>query len=208
MIINKDNTFSIKSILQDFNKYDEYLLKSGVIDEDFIKKLFKLLVKNEFLETEKGLYRFAIRRTIELDTREDVTNATMFQVQSLPAKEHDIDNNGKCFHYHILITAHEDELAVKNNSNADDLNFAKFPNSIIKEKLDIGRHPENDIQTNDFLVSRFHVRFLYVSSRWYLHDMNTANGTLINGSQIKNQCLLQEGDVIQIGKTKILFKIK
>ena len=80
-----------------------------------------------------------------------------------------------------------------------------------KDKVSLGRKPENDIQIDDAAISSQHVLFLREPSEYlddhfdyYIEDMNSTNGTLVNEVGVDRQ-LLKHGDVIQVGKHKFLF---
>ena len=80
-----------------------------------------------------------------------------------------------------------------------------------KAKVSLGRKPENDIQIDDAAISSQHVLFLREPSEYlddhfdyYIEDMNSTNGTLVNEVGVDRQ-LLKHGDVIQVGKHKFLF---
>jgi len=72
------------------------------------------------------------------------------------------------------------------------------------ETLHIGRAQDNDIVLDDTMVSRYHAHLTYEEGEFYLIDLNTPNGTVINKKKILNQ-RLKPNDVIQIGKTVFRF---
>lgn len=80
-----------------------------------------------------------------------------------------------------------------------------------KDKISLGRKPQNDIQIDDAAISSKHAMFVRESSEYlddhfdyFIEDMKSTNGTLVNGIGIERQ-LLKHGDVIQVGKHKFLF---
>ena len=68
----------------------------------------------------------------------------------------------------------------------------------------IGKKEENDIVLLDNTVSRHHVEIEMTSDSYLLKDMNSTNGTFINGLKVK-EAYLSPGDVIKIGNTEIEF---
>ncbi len=66
----------------------------------------------------------------------------------------------------------------------------------------IGRGRDADITLKDVKVSRQHVRIEVVDNRAIVTDLNSQNGTRINGRPIREQELIS-GDVIEIGSTRI-----
>ena len=69
----------------------------------------------------------------------------------------------------------------------------------------IGRSPENDIQIEDNYVSRNHLELYKKGDKYFVKDLNSANGTLVNGKNIGSmkERRVKEGDTIVIGMTLI-----
>jgi pSer/pThr/pTyr-binding forkhead associated (FHA) protein len=70
--------------------------------------------------------------------------------------------------------------------------------------VSIGREEENVIQLNDDRVSRFHAKLQDHSGRVILTDLDSTNGTRVNGHPIQMR-VMQNGDVISIGRCVLLF---
>jgi pSer/pThr/pTyr-binding forkhead associated (FHA) protein len=62
----------------------------------------------------------------------------------------------------------------------------------------LGRHSEADVQIVEADVSRFHCRFLCLDEQWEIEDLNSLNGTYVNGEPVQRQ-LLRQGDVVRVG---------
>jgi len=75
---------------------------------------------------------------------------------------------------------------------------------IQKERTTLGRRPYNDIVIDNLAVSGEHAVLLSVGEDVFIEDLNSTNGTYINGKAIKKQ-LLSNGDVIEIGKYRIKY---
>lgn len=75
---------------------------------------------------------------------------------------------------------------------------------LTKERTTIGRKPHNDIQIDNLAISGDHAAIVTILKDSFLEDLNSTNGTYVNGKAIKKQ-LLQGGDSIEIGKYKIKF---
>ncbi len=75
---------------------------------------------------------------------------------------------------------------------------------ITKDRTTLGRRPYNDIVIDNLAVSGEHAMVQMTGSDVYLQDLNSTNGTYVNGKSIKRQ-LLQNGDSIEVGKYKIKF---
>lgn len=66
------------------------------------------------------------------------------------------------------------------------------------ERTVLGRHPSSQVVLDDGAVSRQHAEILVVNGVHFLEDMNSRNGTEINGTRIDNRVELRDGDVIQV----------
>ena len=75
---------------------------------------------------------------------------------------------------------------------------------LTKERTTLGRRPYNDIVIDNLAVSGEHAVVQMMGNEVYLEDLNSTNGSYLNGKAIKKQ-LLQNDDVVEIGKYRILF---
>jgi len=81
----------------------------------------------------------------------------------------------------------------------------KFKSTVLKElkinqdEIIIGRDSGNDIQIDNIAVSREHARIIRGPNYYLIEDLNSTNGTFVNGKKI-NKKFLQEVDEISIGK--------
>lgn len=73
-----------------------------------------------------------------------------------------------------------------------------------KERVTIGRKPQNDIQIENLAVSSEHARIVTILNDSFLEDLGSTNGTLVNGNPIKKH-ILQNNDEIEIGKYLLRF---
>lgn len=73
-----------------------------------------------------------------------------------------------------------------------------------KKYVTIGRRATNDIQIDNLAVSGDHARVITVGDESLLEDMDSTNGSMLNGRAIQKQPL-QHGDVIGIGKYQLKF---
>lgn len=79
----------------------------------------------------------------------------------------------------------------------------EFP--LDKQKVDIGRDPGCDIPLNDPSVSRRHANLTRIFSDYYVEDLDSTNGTVLNQRNVKKH-LLKHGDVLQVGNFELHFK--
>lgn len=75
---------------------------------------------------------------------------------------------------------------------------------LTKDRTTLGRRPYNDIVIDNLAVSGEHAVLQLLGHEVYLEDLNSTNGSYINGKAVKKQ-LLQNDDVIEIGKYRIKF---
>ena len=68
----------------------------------------------------------------------------------------------------------------------------------------LGRAPQVEVKLPDEGVSRTHARVKVESSQMWLEDLDSRNGTFLNGIRITEPAVLKEGDKIQIGRTTVL----
>jgi len=73
-----------------------------------------------------------------------------------------------------------------------------------KERMTIGRRPTNDIHIDNLAVSGQHAAVISIGNDAFLEDLDSTNGTLVNGKPVKKH-VLQHGDVIEIGKYQLKF---
>jgi pSer/pThr/pTyr-binding forkhead associated (FHA) protein len=78
---------------------------------------------------------------------------------------------------------------------------------ITKDKTSLGRRPYNDIVIDNLAVSGEHAVLQLVGNDVFIEDLNSTNGTYINGKAVKKQ-LLQHNDTVEIGKYKIKYMIE
>ena len=75
-----------------------------------------------------------------------------------------------------------------------------------KERLSIGRKPNNDIQIDNLAISGEHAVVVTILNDSFLEDLNSTNGTLVNGQSIKKH-ILRNNDVIELGKYRLKYMI-
>ena len=68
----------------------------------------------------------------------------------------------------------------------------------------VGRDPGADFTLDDTLVSRRHFRVLQEGGVYWVEDLGSTNGTLINGRR-SQRVQLVDGDVIEVGGTQVAF---
>ncbi len=77
--------------------------------------------------------------------------------------------------------------------------------ALIKDRTTLGRRPYNDIVLDNLTVSGEHAALVLSGGQVVLEDLNSTNGTFVNGKPIKKQAL-RHGDTLEVGKCKISFE--
>jgi pSer/pThr/pTyr-binding forkhead associated (FHA) protein len=71
------------------------------------------------------------------------------------------------------------------------------------DELVIGRNPVCDIVLSGPAVSRQHARLNFRDGIWILQDLDSTNGTVVNGALV-GRCKLQPGDRVIIGAEQLI----
>ncbi|MBL8044901.1 MAG: FHA domain-containing protein [Anaerolineales bacterium] len=72
---------------------------------------------------------------------------------------------------------------------------------LARAEMTLGRDVKNDLVINDAEVSRQHIKFVEQATGYQIEDLNSTNGTFINGQRLTGAVLLRPGDVIGMGDT-------
>jgi ABC transport system ATP-binding/permease protein len=88
-----------------------------------------------------------------------------------------------------------------------DLDSSQRMNLRGRDILNIGRDPTNDMVINHPAASRFHSQIKLEQGRYTLYDLNSTNGTFLNGELIAGSQALAVGDTIRIGPTQLVFNV-
>jgi hypothetical protein len=95
-----------------------------------------------------------------------------------------------------MSTDHDAELVV--------LGSKRRPYPLAKDALSIGRLDSCDIVLSDTGVSRKHAEVRREGDEWVIVDLNSTNGTIVNGQTVRRHRLAQ-GDRIEVGETTIEY---
>jgi pSer/pThr/pTyr-binding forkhead associated (FHA) protein len=107
-------------------------------------------------------------------------------------------------HLRAILDKGHNDLDKKHSSMAflDFHNGGVFP---VHDVATIGRAPDSHIAVNERSVSRHHARVFYESGHYWLKDLDSANGTTVNGKKIRLQ-MLSSNDKIVFGDAKAVFR--
>ena len=75
------------------------------------------------------------------------------------------------------------------------------------ERTRIGRSRDSDLQLDDANVSRRHAELRREGERWIIADLGSTNGVKVNGQRVQ-EAVLQPGDVITMGTSRLTFEVE
>jgi len=73
--------------------------------------------------------------------------------------------------------------------------------------LAIGRRSSSGLMLPDPEVSREHARIDYIPPRYFVRDLQSMNGTVVNGRRIDQPHPLTDGDLIEVGHSRLRFRV-
>jgi pSer/pThr/pTyr-binding forkhead associated (FHA) protein/NADPH-dependent 2,4-dienoyl-CoA reductase/sulfur reductase-like enzyme len=73
------------------------------------------------------------------------------------------------------------------------------------DTITLGRDPEATIRIDDPTVSFMHAQIAHHGEHHYLRDLGSRNGTFVNDTLVVTPCVLNDSDIIRIGKVKLTF---
>lgn len=92
-------------------------------------------------------------------------------------------------------------LVVRRGPNPDQVFLLQNDTTIV------GREPINDVMFPDAEVSRRHCRIVFQHTEYFIEDLNSTNGTFVNGRRISEITRLNSGDIIDFGETvRVVFE--
>jgi len=81
---------------------------------------------------------------------------------------------------------------------------SNLTHELSEQRVTLGRVADNDLQIEDESISSHHAEFVEQEGEFFLRDLHSTNGTLVNGEKIKEQ-ILKDGDMIRFGKVDATF---
>ena len=73
----------------------------------------------------------------------------------------------------------------------------------MEKPVTVGRSPEADIVIAANYVSSMHARFTLMGQNLFVEDLDSRNGTSVNGEPVSSPIALRDGDVIVVGNVSI-----
>ncbi|HEV7986155.1 MAG TPA: FHA domain-containing protein, partial [Steroidobacteraceae bacterium] len=78
---------------------------------------------------------------------------------------------------------------------------------LLGRRTTIGRTPDNDVHIDAEFISRHHAVALRAGTKTVIEDLNSTNGTYVNGQRVSRRTL-KDGDLVALGTTEFRFSIK
>lgn len=75
----------------------------------------------------------------------------------------------------------------------------------LRNKILLGRSPDSDIKINDKFVSSEHAVISYRNGQYWIEDLNSLNGTYLNGTKLNEPAVLADGDRLRVGGVSFEF---
>ena len=73
-----------------------------------------------------------------------------------------------------------------------------------KNKIFLGRHPKCHLHLDNFSISNKHAAIYTEDGKFYIEDLGSTNGTIMNNKLITKHLLI-DGEIIEISKYRIVF---
>ena len=73
-------------------------------------------------------------------------------------------------------------------------------------EITLGRDPHSDIYLENETVSAQHARLSYHHGQWWLEDLESRNGTMLNGETVDTATIIVNNDKIQCGKAELKIR--
>ncbi|HHV39045.1 MAG TPA: FHA domain-containing protein [Tepidimicrobium sp.] len=105
----------------------------------------------------------------------------------------------------IDTTALDNTTYLKLINRKDSLPFKVEEYYALKDVIRLGRANNNEIIIRDPYVSKNHLKLVKDEGDYYLEDLNSANGTYVNGNRIMDVVRLKNGDRIRVGQVEFLY---
>jgi pSer/pThr/pTyr-binding forkhead associated (FHA) protein len=74
--------------------------------------------------------------------------------------------------------------------------------------ISIGRSPDADVRIEDRFASGVHARIYSRGASYYVEDMNSTNGTFLNGARLDTEAAFSDLDELRIGDTEFRFELE
>ncbi len=100
------------------------------------------------------------------------------------------------------------KLSIPIISLVSDVNGLHEELTFTSQEVTIGRSPESDFVVNNHTVSARHGRFHFQLNQWWYEDLNSTNGSYLQGMRIEEPIVIKDGDEIAFGNVFVSVFIK
>lgn len=100
---------------------------------------------------------------------------------------------------------YESNTYLKLINRKEEFSFKVQEQYYLSNNTTIGRDDSNDIVIKDNFISKSHAQIIKDEDLYFLEDLDSANGTYLNGQQIFDAIELKDKDMIDIGQVEFLF---
>ncbi len=83
-----------------------------------------------------------------------------------------------------------------------------LPQTFIQEEIVLGRDPNCDLHFESSTVSGKHARLYYLHNQWWVEDLESSNGTIINTTLLDTPTVLVSNDILHLGESSVLVLIE
>jgi len=77
----------------------------------------------------------------------------------------------------------------------------------VESKITLGRDPSSDFPLDDETISLKHCQVAFHDKQWWVEDLNSTNGSFLNGILIDSPAVITNGDIIRLGQVEISVKL-
>lgn len=112
----------------------------------------------------------------------------------------------------VAVPASDETMADAQSGAADDMatvTVGDLEHDVLLEgdRVTIGRLADCAIRLTDANASREHAAFIREDAGWAIRDLDSTNGTLLNGEPV-TQASLHDGDIVEVGLTRLTFHMR
>lgn len=105
----------------------------------------------------------------------------------------------------IDVDSIDNNIYLKLINRKDSLPFKVKEYYPLKGEVTLGRGNNNQIVLKDPYISKRHLKIVEDEGDFYLEDLNSSNGTYVNGEKISDVVKLKNGDRIRVGQVELLY---
>ena len=70
-----------------------------------------------------------------------------------------------------------------------------------RREITIGRSPDSDLIVDDEYASTHHAKLILINNDWLIQDLNSTNGTYLDGSRVGTPAVVKLNTPVRVGKT-------